>query len=127
MQFLQVLYSVIKMQGYIGLCIYLHFISTHTKKFGVPPLYVSLLLFYFCSYMVTMLCLHASEYCFSLQAIQDKYSRLHAISGPGFKVQFENSTISLVIPEDGITLKNGWTITPLVPPVVSLHCCYYWL
>ena len=77
--------------------------------------------------MVTMLCLHAIEYCFSLQAIQDKYSRLHAISGPGFKVQFENSTISLVIPEDGICLKNGWTITPLVPPVVSLHCCYYWL
>ena len=107
-----------------GTYIYLHFISTHTKKFGVLPLHLSGV--YFCSYMVTMLCLHAIEYCFSLQAIQDKYSRLHAISGPGFKVQFEDNTISLIIPEDGICLKNGWTITPLVPPVVSLHCCYYW-
>ena len=64
---------------------------------------------------------------FSLQAIQDEYSRLNAISGPGFKVQFEDNTISLVIPEDGICLKNGWTITPLVPPVVSFQFWYYWL
>ena len=66
--------------------------------------------------------------CFSapaLQAIEDNYSRLNAISGPRFMVQFENDTISLVISEDGICLENGWTITPLIPPVVSLCCQLY--
>ena len=45
---------------------------------------------------------------------------MNAISGPDFEVQFENEMISLEIPEDGICLKNGWAIRPLVPPVVSL-------
>ena len=98
-----------------------------TPKSLVCHPYVSLLLFYFVATWSLCYVFMQVNIVFSLQAIQDKYSRLHAISGPGFKVQFENSTISLVIPEDGITLKNGWTITPLVPPVVSLHCCYYWL
>ena len=40
-------------------------------------------------------------------------------------VQFENETISLENLEDDICLENGWTITPLVPPVVSLHCCLW--
>ena len=42
-------------------------------------------------------------------------------------VQFENETIGLEILEDGICLENGWTITPLVLPVVSLLSHYYWL
>ena len=53
----------------------------------------------------------------TVQAIEDNYSRLNAIFGPRFMVQFENDTISLEISE---VLKNGWTITPLIPPVVSL-------
>ena len=54
-----------------------------------------------------------------LQAIQDRYSTLDAISGPDFEVQFKENSISLEVPEDGICLANGWAITPLVPPVVS--------
>ena len=56
------------------------------------------------------------------QAIEDNYSRLNAIFGPRFMVQFENDTISLEISE---VLENGWTITPLIPPVVSLCCQHY--
>ena len=33
-------------------------------------------------------------------------------------VQFENDTISLAISEECVGLENGWTITPLIPPVV---------
>ena len=67
-----------------------------------------------CNYVVF------SCYDTALQAIQHQYSKLAAISGPDFMVQFENDIISLVIPEDGVCLENGWTIKPLVPPVVSL-------
>ena len=67
-----------------------------------------------CKYMCMFLSITA------LQAIEDNYSGLNAIFGPRFLVQFENDTISLAIPEDGVHLENGWTITPLVPPVVSL-------
>lgn len=55
-----------------------------------------------------------------MQAIQDRYSSLDAVSGPDFEVRFEGDTISLVVPEDGICLPNGWSITPLVPPMVGL-------
>ena len=55
-----------------------------------------------------------------LQAIHDRYSSLDAISGPDFEVQFKEDTISLAVSEDGVILPNGWSITPLVPPMVSL-------
>ena len=54
-----------------------------------------------------------------LQAMWDVYSSLNAVSGPDLEVEFETDNISLSIPEDGICLQNGWTIKPLVPPVVS--------
>ena len=57
-----------------------------------------------------------------LQVIKENYSSLNAISGAGFEVQFEDEAISLAIPEEGVCLPNGWTITPLVSPRVSL--CY---
>ena len=60
--------------------------------------------------------LHANT---MLQAIQDRYSSLDGISGPDFEVRFEGDIISLEVPEDGTYLPNGWSITPLVPPVVS--------
>ena len=60
-----------------------------------------------------------------LQVIQEKYSSLAATSGAGFEVQFEDETISLAIPEDGVCLPNGWAIKPLVSPTVSLYY-YYW-
>ena len=58
-----------------------------------------------------------------MQAIQDKYSSLDAIPGPGFEVQFESDTICLAIPEDGVSLQNGWEIIPLIAPVVSSNIC----
>ena len=57
-----------------------------------------------------------------LQAIQERYSSLDATFGAGFEVQFEDEAISLAIPDDGVCLPNGWTIRPLVSPIVSL--CY---
>lgn len=47
------------------------------------------------------------------------YSTSDVVSGPDLEVEFEVDKISLSIPEDGVCLQNGWTITPLVPPVVS--------
>ena len=41
---------------------------------------------------------------------------MHAISAPGFKVQFVTDTISLKIPEVDVCLQNGWTITPPITP-----------
>ena len=55
-----------------------------------------------------------------LQAIEDKYSSWGATHGPGFEVQFEGDTIRLEIDENGVCLQNGWEITPLIAPVVSL-------
>ena len=55
-----------------------------------------------------------------LQAIQERYSSLDATTGAGFEVQFEDEAISLAIPDDGVYLPNGWAITPLVSPIVSL-------
>ena len=33
-------------------------------------------------------------------------------------VEFEEDRIELDIPMDGVTVKGGWQITPLIPPVV---------
>ena len=55
-----------------------------------------------------------------LQAVEDRYSSLGATHGPGFVVQFEDDTICLDIDENGVCLQNGWEITPLITPVVSL-------
>ena len=55
------------------------------------------------------------------QAIQTHYSGLDAERGPHLKVGFERDRISLELP--GSDLLNGWTITPLVPPVVRL--CHF--
>ena len=43
-----------------------------------------------------------------------------ATPGAGFEVQFEDEAISLEIPEEGVCLPNGWAITPLESPIVSL-------
>ena len=36
-------------------------------------------------------------------------------------VEFEADRIELDIPMDGITIKGGWKIFPLMPPVVNEH------
>ena len=77
----------------------------------------------FGSWHIISLCIDAFYFIFGsdivLQAMQDVYSSLNAVSGPDLEVEFETDNISLSIPEDGICLQNGWTIKPLVPPVVS--------
>lgn len=64
---------------------------------------------------------YSCSYSVLLQAIRDKYSCAKA--GPGFEVQFEDDSIRLEIPDDGVSLQNGWEIKPLIPPVVSSNMC----
>ena len=42
--------------------------------------------------------------------------------GPDQEVMFEEEQITLDIPEEGIVLESGWTITPHTYPGVS-SCC----
>ena len=46
-----------------------------------------------------------------------------AKEGPGFEVQFEDDAIRLAIPDDSVSLRNGWEIKPLIAPVVSFNIC----
>jgi len=39
--------------------------------------------------------------------------------GPDQEVEFEEETITLDIPKEGILLESGWTITPHTHPGVS--------
>ena len=52
------------------------------------------------------------------QAVQHEYTAMHATIGPDLPVGFESDSISLEIPDDGITLEDGWKIVPLFHPVV---------
>ena len=49
------------------------------------------------------------------------FAKAAAIPGPIQMVKFEDDQITLDIPEEGIVLENGWTITPHTYPGVSLH------
>jgi len=51
-----------------------------------------------------------------LKAIRTHYSGLDVERGPHSKVGFEGDRISLELP--GSDLPNGWTVTPLVQPVI---------
>ena len=53
------------------------------------------------------------------QVVKKEYEReQRAVLGPKQLVEFESDSISLDISMTGISVK-GWTITPLVRPVVS--------
>ena len=54
-----------------------------------------------------------------MQAIDAKYTEVAATVGPDQEVMFEEERITLDIPEDGIVLESGWSITPLTYPGVS--------
>ena len=56
---------------------------------------------------------------FLLQAIDAKYAEVGARVGPDQVVIFEEEEITLDIPEEGIVLENGWTISPYTLPRVS--------
>ena len=55
-----------------------------------------------------------------MQAVERHFSRF-AKQDISLKIEFEKSEITLNIPEDGI-LQDGWKITPMTNPVVSLYC-----
>ena len=61
--------------------------------------------------------------CLLLQAIDAKYAEVAARVGPDQEVMFEEEQITLDIPEEGLVLESGWTITPHTYPGVSL--CEY--
>jgi len=56
-----------------------------------------------------------------LQAIRDKYTTDAAILGQDSQVIFKEKEVTLDVPKDGANLENGWKITPLNAPVVSLY------
>ena len=49
----------------------------------------------------------------------EEYTHKKARFGPDQKIEFEADRITLSVPLDG-TVSDGWLISPLVPPVVSL-------
>ena len=55
-----------------------------------------------------------------MQAIDAKYAEIAARLGPDQEVMFEEEQITLNIPEEGIVLESGWTITPHTYPGVRL-------
>lgn len=54
----------------------------------------------------------------TLQIVCDNYSSQQAECGPDQEVIFKEDEITLSIPDEGLTLQNGWTITPLMHPGV---------
>ena len=56
----------------------------------------------------------------SLQAVDIKYAEANALVGSSQKMVFKGEKITLDIPLEGIVLENGWAITPLALPEVSL-------
>ena len=60
-----------------------------------------------------MMCVHDH------QLVKKEYEGKRAVLGAHQPIEFESDKITLDIPMEGITA-NGWEITPLVPPVVSL-------
>ena len=68
--------------------------------------------------------------------MKERYNSI-AIAGPDLVVEFESHEIELDIPREGITLDEGWKITPLIAPVVrtclpllaiviKMQCHYYY-
>ena len=54
-----------------------------------------------------------------LQIVKNHYS--HFTKDLSTTVDFEGSEITLNIPEDGEPTKEGWNVTPMTYPVVSLY------
>ena len=50
--------------------------------------------------------------------MKDDYEKRCGSSGTDQLVEFEADEISLNIPQEGITLKEGWKIMPQMAPVV---------
>ena len=61
-----------------------------------------------------------SPFCFPLQIVRKHYGHF-ARQEATLRVKFEQSKISLDIPENGQVTKDGWRITPRTHPTVSEH------
>ena len=60
------------------------------------------------------------------QAVKEEYlQEKRASAGSDLLVDFESEQIALDIPEKGLTLDEGWIITPLIPPVVGYSYIIY--
>ena len=55
-----------------------------------------------------------------LQAVERVFAGHASDDHLSMAVEFQEDTITLEVPVDGEDLKNGWEITPLTPPAVSL-------
>ena len=54
-----------------------------------------------------------------MQAVKRHFSHF-AKEDISLTIEFQNSEITLDIPEDGI-VQDGWKVTPMANPVVSLY------
>ena len=59
-----------------------------------------------------------------LQAVEKEYAGRASDDHLSLAVEFQKDTITLMVPVDGEVLENGWEITPLTPPTVSLLHMY---
>ena len=57
-----------------------------------------------------------------MQVVQNEYAEKHAKAGCCQLVTFDKDAISLNIDMEGIFLKDGWTICPMMYPAVSYTC-----
>lgn len=55
-----------------------------------------------------------------LQAVERVYAGHASDDRLSLAVEFQDDRITLTVPDDGEVLENGWEITPLTPPTVSL-------
>ena len=55
-----------------------------------------------------------------MQAVKKVYAGYASDDHLSLAVVFQEDRIKLTVPVDGEVLQNGWEITPLTPPTVSL-------
>lgn len=59
-----------------------------------------------------------------VQVVEENYRQQRQVhTGPDQPLEFESDKIELDIPREGITLQEGWKITPLIAPVVRTKDC----
>jgi len=63
---------------------------------------------------------HFTLDCVILQAVEKEYGGHISDDHLSMAVEFQEDTITLTVAVDGEVLENGWKITPLVSPTVSL-------
>ena len=55
-----------------------------------------------------------------MQAVEKEYAEYTSDDHLSMAIEFQDDTITLKVPVGGEVLENGWEITPLTPPTVSL-------